>query len=99
MTKSIRRYSERIAVAVRPKMRQDLERIAADLDEPVTDLLREWLERCIQSHDRHGRRARATARPEQAPEKATQEDQPSEDRQGCVVEEETPQEAPVAVDF
>ena len=51
-----RRFSERLTVAARPKMREDVERIAAELDEPVTETLRRWIERGIEAHGRAKRR-------------------------------------------
>ena len=51
-----RRFSERLTIAARPAMREAVERIAAELDEPVTELLRRWTERGVHAHERAKRR-------------------------------------------
>ena len=76
-----RRYSARVMLALRPKTRRDLERIAAELDAPLTEVLRDWIDRCIQSHDRQQRRAKA--RPA-GPEQASNPTAPA-DRQGSLL--------------
>ena len=51
-----RRFSERLTVAARPAMREAVERIAVELDEPVTETLRRFVERGISAHDRAAKR-------------------------------------------
>ena len=42
MTTRKPRFAERLTLPVRPQMRQDVERIAAELDVPATEFLRDW---------------------------------------------------------
>lgn len=51
-----RRFSERLTIAARPAMREAVDRIAVEQDEPVTELLRRWILRGVQAHDRAKRR-------------------------------------------
>ena len=50
MTTRKPRFTERLTLPVRPRMRKDVERIAAELDVPATEILRDWLEECIERH-------------------------------------------------
>ena len=56
MGKERRRFSEQVMLTCRPAMRADLEQIAAELDIPLSQLLREWTSRAIESHKRAKRR-------------------------------------------
>ena len=51
-----RRFSERLTIAARPAMREAVERIAIEQDEPVTELLRRWILRGVHAHERAKRR-------------------------------------------